>query len=324
MQRFAAGLAELETLIAVVEHGGFSRAAQFLNLSQSAVTKRVGRLEADLGVRLLDRTTRVVALTAAGHRLCRRSTPLVEQLRGALSDVRSFALAGNEVRVLATPMIASVLLPALIREFLSSNPAARISLRDVSPEQAVRALRSGTGDVAVMALERVARDLHYAPLLRSECVIVGPKSHPAIAGESVALEQLAALPFITVPAQTTICEGVSSAFAALNLPFRPAHEANSLVAAIGMVEAGMGVTLVPEALLPCLHAGRVSWAHLRGIGIVREFGMVGLKGAARNQATQALHRLLRKRLATTGDRSTGRRGRPSALGQATRQEEYHA
>jgi DNA-binding transcriptional LysR family regulator len=324
MQRFSAGLAELETLIAVVEHGGFSRAAAFLHLSQSAVTKRVGRLEADLGVRLLDRTTRAVSLTAEGQRLCGRSTLLVEQLKGALNDIRSSALSGDRIRLLATPMIASVLLPALIREFMSCNPAIKVTLRDLNIEQAVKALRSGTGDIAVMALDHAAHDLHYTPLVRSACVIVGSRMHPMIAEDSVALEQLAGLPFITVPAQTTICEGISAVFAALNVPFRPAHEANSLAAAIGMVEAGMGLTLIPEVLVPCLHPGRVSWSCLRGAGVFREFGAVSLAERAMNKPTRALHELLRSRLGARRDRPMGRLGALAAVDQATTLKEHNA
>jgi DNA-binding transcriptional LysR family regulator len=317
MQRLTTGLAELETFIAVVERGGFSRAAELLHLSQSAVTKRVGRLEAELGVRLLNRTTRILSLTTAGRRLCIRSTPLVEQLRGALNDIREAAPSRSEVSILATPMVASVVLPALIRQFSSTNPGIHVVLRDLAPDQAVEELRSGLADFAVMVLDHVTRDLHYKTLVRDECVIVGPADHPAIVHGMMTLEQLVRHPLIAVPAQTTIWSKFAAELACRQVQFRPAHEANSLVAAIGMVEAGMGFTLVPEAILPCIHAHRVGWARIRGATIVREFGVVRLRQRRQSPAAQTFCRLLQAHMEKKREPGIGRLAQPMAISQAT-------
>ncbi|WP_163312646.1 LysR family transcriptional regulator, partial [Klebsiella aerogenes] len=85
-------LKQLRVFVAIARHGSFSRAGEAIGLTQSAVSHSVKELEAEVGVRLLDRTTREVVLTDAGLRLANRVERLLDELQTTLLDVRSFGV----------------------------------------------------------------------------------------------------------------------------------------------------------------------------------------------------------------------------------------
>ena len=88
-------LKQLRVFVAVARHGSFSRAGEAIGLTQSAVSHSVKELEAEVGVRLLDRTTREVVLTDAGLRLANRVERLLDELQAALLDARSYSAAAR-------------------------------------------------------------------------------------------------------------------------------------------------------------------------------------------------------------------------------------
>lgn len=96
-------LRQLRTFVAVAQHGSFSQAGQAIGLSQSAVSHSIKELEAEMGVRLLDRTTREVLLSEAGQQLATRLERLLEELNTTLLDVRSYGeQRSGTVRVAAS------------------------------------------------------------------------------------------------------------------------------------------------------------------------------------------------------------------------------
>ena len=131
-------LRELEAFLGVARFGNFTRAARSLHMSQPALTVRIRHLEDALGVRLLDRTTRSVALTQVG----REFLPVVERVLGEIDAVAVNAreLAGKRrglVTVAALPSIASTLLPATVAAFKTSHPGITVRLRDAVAQRVV-------------------------------------------------------------------------------------------------------------------------------------------------------------------------------------------
>jgi len=108
-------LKQLRVFVAIARHGSFSRAGEAIGLTQSAVSHSVKELEAEVGVRLLDRTTREVALTDAGLRLANRGERLLDELQAALLDARSFGVQrSGTVRVATSQTISAHLMPQCI------------------------------------------------------------------------------------------------------------------------------------------------------------------------------------------------------------------
>jgi len=138
-------LKQLRVFVAVARYQSFSRAGDAIGLSQSAISHSMKELEAEIGVRLLDRTTREVILTNAGQRLASRVEPLLDELHAMLLDTRSFGTQHNgRVRIAASQTISAQLMPSCIARSQKDYPDITILLRD-------QAQRHTSGAVLSMA-----------------------------------------------------------------------------------------------------------------------------------------------------------------------------
>src|SRR3954468_12030211 len=168
-------LRHLESFAAVARHRHFRRAAESLYVTQSAVSQAVRRLEAELGLELLRRTSRGVELTPAGAELLGRAEAILADVAGARAamDEHAGTLRGG-VRAAATTGDALRLAPALAR-FGREHPGVRIALRQGAAGEVVDLVASGAVDLAVAALPDGAalpEDLETAPLGREPLVLL--------------------------------------------------------------------------------------------------------------------------------------------------------
>jgi DNA-binding transcriptional LysR family regulator len=151
------GLAETSAFVAVVENKSFTKAAQQLGLSPPRVSEMVRQLEERLGVRLVERTTRSVAATAAGERLIERLRPVLEEYRAAFEATNEFrSKPAGLLRLTVAPPAADFVLAPLIARFLALYP--EISL-DISVDGTLTDIVAGRFDAGIRAGERVARDM---------------------------------------------------------------------------------------------------------------------------------------------------------------------
>lgn len=281
MARLSIGLADLETLLAVAECGSFSAAARLLSLSQPAVTGRVRRLEQRLGQVLLRRGNgATVAPTEAGMRLLSRAAPIVGELRDLVQQFED-ELAGSAGRVVlaATPLLAAVALPRVIRLFGAACPSVAVSLRDLPPLQILGELEAGRADLGVMAFEGRHPGVRAETLFEDECLLVMPARHPlADAASGPALDRVLRHPIVSIIGQDSIWSQIAASCRSLGLPFRPAGEAHSVHAAIAMVEAGIGITLVPAMMLPRLDPEMLAATRIADRRFVRRFAIVRARG----------------------------------------------
>src|SRR3989304_859040 len=122
-------LSQLRNFTAVVEAGSVRQAAKHLNLSQSSVTKSIQQLEADLGVALLHRGAHGVAATEAGKALLARIKVVEAELRHARNDIETIQGAGlGEIRISASPSVATGLLPRAVIDFQRTHPRVRFPI----------------------------------------------------------------------------------------------------------------------------------------------------------------------------------------------------
>jgi len=145
-------LRQLQYFVAVARHGSFTRAAEELWLTQSALSQQVRRLEAELGVALLHRTPRGAALTAAGEELLPRAEAALAQLAEARTALHRHADATRgRARVAVTPAEAPAL-PAALAAFKRAHPGVQVALRQASSAQAAALVGAGTVDLAVTSV----------------------------------------------------------------------------------------------------------------------------------------------------------------------------
>lgn len=158
----AADLGELSAFVAVVRAGGFRHAARATGASASSLSEAVGRLEARLGVRLLNRTTRSVAATEAGARMLERLVPALAEVEAALDIVNAFrGRPAGTLRLNVPSGVAVAVLPPILSAFLEAYPDIRVEL--VVEDSFVDVLAAGC-DAGVRYDERLEQDMVAVPI----------------------------------------------------------------------------------------------------------------------------------------------------------------
>ena len=237
----------VEYFVAVAEELHFGRAADRLHIAQPSLSQQIKRLEDQLGVTLLERTSRRVELTAAGEVLLREGGRTLAQARQAMQATR--AAGAGTLSVGFYGSAAGALLTEVLRRFAQVQPAVAVSVRELLLGN-VDAILEGTVDVAFTRLIPGQADLLVEVLASESRVLALAIGHPLAAAGSVAFADLAGESFITNPAIDT--DGPPPRWLAEQrrhgLPGRVAAEATSVQEILTLVAAGRGVCLVPASV----------------------------------------------------------------------------
>ena len=178
-------LRHLEVFRAVAETRSFTRAAERLHVSQPVVSRTVRELERSLGVTLLVRTTRTVELTPHGEALLEITQDLLGRFDRAMDRFIAYCRGEYGRIVVATlPSIAAAVLPPVLVDLVAEHPDAQIEILDVTADEATRAVRSGSADLAI-ASPATGDGFDVEPLLRDRFVAVLPTAHPLAARRSL-------------------------------------------------------------------------------------------------------------------------------------------
>jgi DNA-binding transcriptional LysR family regulator len=169
------GLAEMNAFVAVAEQRSFAKAAVQLDISRSRLSETISALEARLGVRLLSRTTRSVAPTAAGERLLTRLRPLLDDFAGALDSINTFRdKPAGLLRLTVPPPVASFMLGPLLSRFLAEYPEIEL---EVSVDAALTDIVAGRFDAGMRMGERLERDMIAVRVGEMRAVVVAAPSY---------------------------------------------------------------------------------------------------------------------------------------------------
>jgi DNA-binding transcriptional LysR family regulator len=214
-------------------------------MSQPALTVRIRHLEDALGVRLLDRTTRSVALTQIG----REFFPVVERVLAEINTVAMNArdLAGKRrglVTVAALPSVASALLPGTLVAFKATHPGIRVRVRDGVAQRVTELVKSGEADFGIGSLTKRDPELRVSPLMADPVGAVLPAGHPLDRRGPIRLEDLLACPLILMDSQYSVRVLIERAFESIGASVVPAYEASYVPTALGLVRAGLGVAVL--------------------------------------------------------------------------------
>ena len=253
-----ATLRQLAAYVAVAKSAGFTAAAAQLHLSQSTLSRAVADLERALGVRLLERDTRNVQLTAAGVETLRVAEQIVDAHRSGMKELRRYLLGESGVVAMATlPSVAAVLLPGLISAFRRERPEVSVRIMDGLERAVLGRVLSGDADFAVTTVGAASDRLEHRPLIRDRFRAVLPEGHPLAERDELTWEDLATEPFLAVGPESSVRRLTDAAFAQVGAGAAPAAEASNVATVGGLVAAGLGVAALPALVLPLLGPGRV-------------------------------------------------------------------
>jgi DNA-binding transcriptional LysR family regulator len=239
-------LRQLRYLDAVARRRSFTKAALDLHIAQSALSQQVARLERELGVELLRRSTRRVEVTEAGELVLARARRALAEADGMRADLDALqGLLRGTLRLGGVPPVGPVHPVALIADFARAHPGIAISVRDDVASTLLGELRAGDLDLAIALVDPDALDgLEGVRLLDDELVLIAPLNHPLARTKRVRVERLAAEALVTYGAGSAL----SDALLALVPGGRVVAEANDLETVRELTARGLGVTLMPRSV----------------------------------------------------------------------------
>lgn len=291
-------LKQLETFTAVADNGGFRRAAEALNLSQSAVTAHVKSLEAHLGVPLFHRTTRSVRLTAAGEELFQQASRTISSIDEMVLRFRAEAtVQRGRVTIASAPSFASSLLPGLLAEYHARHPDVVVEVREAYASDILRAVRADQADFGIGPTDSASKDLDIQPILGDTFVAIVAADHPLAGIKALKLSGLASETLLLMPRLSETRRQLEAAFIARGMTLEPTYEVLHHQTLIAMAEAGVGVGVLPGVALRGAGSTQAKAIPIIEPEIKRRIGIMKQRGHALSPAAAALVELTTERLA---------------------------
>jgi len=237
----------IQAFLAIVESGSFAMAAARLHLSQTAVSHRMRKLEESLGVALVVRTSRGIALTEAGNALLPRARSAVQQLEVSFDDVRRH---GQDVtRWVAfgcLPTISASILVPLLRRAAERFPQVQVRLFDSSPVEIAELVQAGTVAFGITLAQGLPEQLAVQPVAREPFVLACPAGHPLARRASVEWRDLLEESLIRISLASGNSMTIDDALGPLRERVRWRYEAQRTAMAVEMVRGGLGLTVLPR------------------------------------------------------------------------------
>lgn len=257
----------LRAFVAVADLASYRKAAERLRIAQPALSRTVQQLERHVGSRLLERTTRFVRLTEAGHSYLKHARAMLVELDGAEATVRRIALGQRgEVSVGFNDFTISEILPPIIHRFRSTYPDVIVNLLDHSSRDMIELVAAGQLDIAFSSGVVPPSDQQTYVLRDEQLVCVLPAHHPYASRQRLRLRELAEEPFVLgTPAWNVFLETIGTLCAAAGFTPRVVQTAVHSDGIINLVAAGVGVTLYVDR----------AWLHRRDDVVVRPISGAG-------------------------------------------------
>ena len=243
-------LRQLRYLIAVAEEQHFTRAAAREHVAQPALSQQIRRLEAELGLTLVQRTTRSVAMTEAGEMLVARARRAIAELEAAKAELQSLAgVQAGRLSVGALHTMGPVDLSLLLATFHRTHPGVELTVREQSSEELAAMLRDDEVDLAFLSVTERMRThgLTLDRLVSEELVAALPADHRLARRRTVHLADLAGDAFIAFREGSRLRELLESAAATAGFEPRIALETNESRRIRGLGSRGLGVAILPRS-----------------------------------------------------------------------------
>ncbi len=246
----------LAQFVALARTKNFTRAAAELNLSQSALSRAIQKLEDQFGQPLFERKPREVVLTDLGELLLERAKKILKLVEDTFSELSD---AGRRVRVRlgAIPTIAPYFLPSLLGSFARQHPDISVIVQEDTTEALIKSCSHGDIDLAIVALPIVAKNLEVEPLFTEELLLVLPAGHPLTAEENLRAGAVDRYPFVMLNEAHCLAENISSFCRRQSVQPVTVERTSQLATVQELVALDHGVSIVPEM------ARRIDLSHRR-------------------------------------------------------------
>lgn len=300
---------DLRAFVALMEARNFTRAAGMMALSQPAFSALIASLEAQLGSRLFDRSTRTITLTPEGKLFAEHAVRLLAEIGHAVDSVREHVQLKRGTTTLAViPSLAGGWFPRVLQAFARQHPGVEVILLDEFSREAIDAVREQRADFAIATpAEARLPGLQLVHFHADRFSLVCPQGHPLAGKRTVAAADLLAYPFISAPRGSVATARLAAQLAPARL--NVVHEVEHLHTMLGMVDAGLGISVAPDLALRGL-----AWKALTTVpldrALTRDIYLVTREPRNVSAAAAALYDFIRHHPPSAGEPRVPGRRRP--------------
>ena len=288
-------LKSLKVFCDIVSRRSFSKAAADNGLSQSSASQVVGQLEAHLGVRLIDRSTRPPAATREGqifYEGCRKILAAYDALEDQVRTLHD-EVAGR-VRVAAIYSVGLHHMSRYVQEFMSRHPKANVRLEYLHPDRVLESVEQGQADIGIVSYPRSTRTLEAEPWRDEPMVLICAPGNPFAGRVQVALGELHGQRMVAFDSDLVIRHELDRALAAASAEPAIVMEFDNIETIKRAVEIDAGVALLPEPTVGReLAAGTLAAVRLAGDELIRPLGIIHARGKPLPPTAERFVELLR-------------------------------
>lgn len=282
-------LRQLRAFVAGVRATSFSEAAERLGITQPGFSLLIRQLEVELGLKLFDRTTRRVEVTLEGREFARKVEQILEDLDSACRDMEDRkSLRRGRVRIGLLPSAGAMILPPLLSRLSAEMPEIEISVVEHLAEPLQESVEREMVDFGIGMNPRNTPGLRFVPILEDRLICLCAKSDPIATMEAPTWDDLCARPFIGFTGNTSIDHQVRALLTEAGTSFVRRSEISGLNTAVGLVRAGLGITLIPELGLGGLDLTGLGLRAVDSRTARRQIGLIMLRRRTRSPATLAV------------------------------------
>lgn len=282
---------QLRAFLALADERSFTKAAAACHLSQPAFSALVRTLEQALGTRLFDRDTRSVQLTPEGRLFEPSARQLLGDFGRVVNDLSDHVeRRKGRVHVAALPSLAAGWLPAIFAEFRAAWPGIDLNLSDLLSDPCIDLVRSSQADFALASTGASHTGLSSQLLCTDKFYLVCRKDHPLATEKALTLKKLVPYPFIHMSRNSSVRQALDAALHPLQT--NTLLEVDQLATVTGMVEAGLGISVVPALTLFHFTRDSLVTRPLDLANLTRRIYLVRRQQESLSAAAQALHDLI--------------------------------
>ena len=279
---------QLQTLVAVADTGSFAGAARVVNLTASAVSQQIQALEGELGVTLFDRSKRPPRFNAKGEQIVRAARSVVQTMTEARMAIAGGSTAGL-LKFGAIRTVSLRLVPRAFAEMWRLYPDLSFDLTVGMSPTLMADVAAGRLDAALVAEHvGVPSSLSWTPVLSEQLVVAGPPD----ARDRSSLSMLRDLPFIRYKTDVPLARQIETELSRLGVKPREIAVANTMHAVVGMVQAGLGVAIIPRIAYLDAQVGSLCCRPFGEGAITRRLGLVQRQISSRVEVLGELRRVL--------------------------------
>ena len=286
-----ANFEDLRAFVRVAEQGSFVQAADGLSITQSALSRRLQKLEEVVGARLLDRTSRRVGLTAVGEAFLPSARRVIRHMDRAMTDIQDFVnLRGGTVSIASTRTVASTVLPGAIARYSAEHPDMKVRVLDGIGPGTSRFVLSGEAEFGVVLADNEPAELEVVPVLEDPYVLACREDHPLAHSAAVTWSELSSHRFVRMAPGTGNERVLRRELEPRGLLPDWVLEAQHLSSLMAFIERGLGVSAVPRIAVEPFRAARIAIRPLVDPVVRRHIGILEAPGRSLSPAALALRR----------------------------------